>query len=938
MDKIYEAYKHVIQASRRHNGNDEQGGGLHLDAVGPNWRHTTALISTIVASIQKPLSYIKPRSETLDRQSLHNAARLFAERPVLRDTELDVVRGLIAEDQYRPASALFSSISSEPESPHYMHTALALAARQGDSDAAQTHFEALHVRGLIGEADMNMLLYSYAVRGEAESVVELFNRMFPRLPDGGRRGNPSLAVHNVVLFAFAHRANLPAIERWMGEITAQGLQPDGELLSMWRASGWSPNRVTYTQIMTVYAARKQPETVERIFQRALDEGIQPDRRMFSAVLHAHVEAGSWKGVIRAFDFIRTSKKIVLTIDEYNLVLRAYLLMGSPFHLIAKLFSKLEDQQIPPNHITYQILVQSACESGRMGIATSIFAELVRLEEKEKHRALITPDLCTVVMGGFLLYGNQERARVVYDDMLDRGFQPRAVTYARILKAYASQKTASMMENVESFVNSLMNSPLEQRVWEKAVYGPSSSLGFVYAPVLHAYASQRRPESTIKFYQRYVSEGGQPDLGLLTEVLNAYRNSFSVDEALSLWLSIFQLGKDFSQNVTLFPGDPVNVSSRTARSDVLSIPFSIYLDILSTAGLHEEIASAWREYTAAGFTITSHNWNHLCVALVRAGQIRRAFDIVQKVILPYQKLSRETLSKRRTVNPKSPLSFEGVNDHEKEEKEDESEVMMVESSNNLLPADQDYKYHITQAPSEDPKNQYDRRRRVHKYGSIVKRLLQKDKLDHDFMHPLYLMHQLSPSWNTWRLHTTTKMVLLRVLESLRRGFMIQPNRPKMIRQDADIELGNQDIEAKSRAHDDTDKQPFSLRGMNVSDIEEKAPDAPVEKPERPVSPTDSPPSFTPEFEPPTRRTAEYKAPEYPDEPEEERLLAQQLLQELVQHTPDAMNLLSNFAGQQWKRRGPRLYLHLYRNPQRRPIFKTQQVWKSTPNSENRRWWG
>ncbi len=56
-----------------------------------------------------------------------------------------------------------------------------------------------------------------------------------------------------------------------------------------------------------------------------------------------------------------------------------------------------------------------------------------------------------------------------------------------------------------------------------------------------------------------------------------------------------------------------------------------IDLLSSAGRHEEIAKLWSRAKNDGFGFDSDNWNHLAASMARAGQLEEALSVVEHVL-------------------------------------------------------------------------------------------------------------------------------------------------------------------------------------------------------------------------------------------------------------------------------------------------------------------
>ncbi|KAK7470355.1 hypothetical protein VKT23_001783 [Stygiomarasmius scandens] len=703
----------------------------------------------------------------------HEMERQSIQTPI--NIKLLIVRALVQEDALGPAKELFASIPDTTLFKYYLQTALYLFAHDGDNERAESYYNELVDQGWVNEVDVAMLLHSYATQGRTEQVCTLFDSFFPIGEDGKRSNFPNKLHFSIVIYAHAQIGDVVGINKWL-EIMAQAqMSPDvyvftmilqafakrgemnhvGTILSQMREYGIPPNVVTYTNIMTLLAHRKDPMGAEVMYKRAVREGVIPDRRMINALMNAHVEAGSWKGVIRVFDYIHSNPKINirLTVEVYNTLLKAYILIGAPFRIVLRLFSKLENSKVKPDTYTYALLIQSACDSGKMEIASDIFHEMDQRASWQSHLH-IDVYIMTILMAGYLRGHYRQKARAVYEEMQNRGIQPTAVTFRAILHAYGNERSEKSIKVAEDFVNTLMSS--EHKPWITPAHGRATALELIYGPLLNGYTKKRRPEEVERIFQEYLDAGGSPTLGTLTSLLNVYRKSYNIDSCLQLWPQIFEMGLKHTTDRPLFDstdGDD-DPSRNRLQANILCVPLSIYVDALSAAGMHLEIAAVWKRFQVHGFSFDSHNWNHLAIALIRAGEPERAFQIIEKVLLPYQRQSRSLLQ-ARDMTPDSPLAFDeepdpaDVGGHEQRTSAYRRYMKMWTTSKKIRG--------ITEIEG-DPET-----------GEIPDH-------DNDFAHPLHILHQLSPSWNLWRPHNLTLKILLHAFNRLRAGYIIPPAVP------------------------------------------------------------------------------------------------------------------------------------------------------------------
>jgi pentatricopeptide repeat protein len=727
--------------------------------------------------------------------------------------QLILVRELVREDQFEQANALYSFLEgSESMFKFHMSTGLYLHAHQGNTIQAEKYYDDLVDHNWVTTNDVAMLLYSYATLGRTEQVTALFNDLFPEGPDGTRLNSPTLLHYSVVIYAHCQKADFNGINVWLQSLSEAGFSPDSyvftnilkslalrgdmestvAVLDQMRTLGVQANYVTYTTVITLLARRRDPAGAEVIYKRAIEEGVVPDRRMITAMMNAHVAAGSWKGVIRVFDYIKSSPKLRLTIEVYNTLLKAYVFIGAPFSVVSKLFSKLEASKVEPDAYTFSLLIQSACDAGRMRIASDIYYDM----QTRGSKLLVNVYALTIIMAGFLRIGDKVKAKAVYDEMLDQNVQPSSITFRKILTAYGNERTEESMQIAEQFIRSIMSAPSKDRAWATPSHGPTTALGYIYGPLLNAYAKQQRPEQVERLFREMMEVGEKPTLGSLSMLLDAYRRTFNIDAVQQLWPQVFQLGLQYSSEGLVFQNKVKDPTQRRLQGNILCIPLSIYIDALSAAGLHLEIAAIWKKFQELGFTFDSHNWNHLTVALVRAGEPERAFEVIEKVILPYQRES-ERVRKERDLAPPTPLWSDA------------------------LPSDEASP--DTPQPLEVPAHGLHRTVAVQTATARLAQTelaLEDEEHADDFAHPLHILHQISPSWTTWKTHRATLSVLLMARSRLESGALVEPVTPDNVMDDTPPVDMVKALKAREMLHRIYRNCPDTVQTVMAFELEEK----------------------------------------------------------------------------------------------------------------------
>jgi pentatricopeptide repeat-containing protein PET309 len=694
------------------------------------------------------------------------------------------------------AQKLYDSIPPSGDY-QYIHTGIYLAARACNSKRAQTLFDILKARGEVDRRDIRNLLFSYAEEGNIREVFRVFEEYFPKSDEGQRLNQPNAHHYAVAMLAHAREGDFDGVITWLEDMQRSELQPNNytisaviqafpksndlqglsDVFTKMRKLGAKPDVATYTILLGHFADRNDSESAESLYRAACEDGVIPDIRMTRSLMDAHVTSGSLKGATKVFDYLTLQPRMSrhLPIEVYNIVLKAHVLMGAPFRVVSKLFFKLKMMNVAPDKYSYALLVMSACDTGQLGTATDIYYEMVREEEANPSVSLISAQVLTIIMSAFLRQGNKVQAKMMYDEMIERGIQPTSTTYGEIVRSYGKEGTPESLRIAEEFIKRLVSIPKEDRKWDKEDSKGKGKPALVqfYGPLLHSYALQRNVDECERLYGEYLEAGGKPTIAMLSLVLDAYRRSGDIDGALAIWPHI----TDIATAVAFNPDIPEQ--SFTSRPPGIQLPLSIYIDALSYAGLHTEVALVWRDLFKNGQRFDSHNWNHFAISLIRAGQLVPAFEILENVLLRYMDAidrEAETPMEERDKNPTSPLS----------DPTDEEVIGGVPLERTLQSIAQ-LRMHGTEK----------RVREMEKYGDTLStNALLEEAPDGDFLHPLQTLQKISPFWNIWRPHFSVMRTFLVAYMLLERGYIIRPvRRGELTRENvADLDFNQRDDKA------------------------------------------------------------------------------------------------------------------------------------------------
>ena len=765
---------------------------------------------------------------------------------VIPPLKLWLVRALVQGHAVEQANILFSEISASVpvghENERFLATALHLFASQGNTSRSEAAFKGLQDKNMANNQAIGLRLLAHAHNGDVETVLLYFNQHFPRNAEAGSR--PDIFHYTAVLTAHVKAGDSAGLSKWLGNMIADGVKPDrhvynilledcarrgmfedvASIIAEMRIRNLPPLAETYTTVITALAKRGDPVTAEAFYKKALREGVKPDRQMVTSLMMAHSEVGSWKGVIRAFDYLASSEDRHLRprIDVYNVLLQAYVLAGSPFEVVSDIFQKMEQTGVRPTVHTFSTLIKSACDSGQMDVAMRIFVELDSLAQSWETGIKMNVYALTILMAGYLRLGDRLRAKEIYDEMLFRGITPTSVTYRSILRAYITEDHEENIQLARDFMQSLMESPDQSQKWLLMSYGRFSGFENVYSPLMTLFARNAKPEQVEELMDDMVRAGGERTLATLTLLLNAYRNAGNVDECRRLWDEIVPVALRFIQTKELLgDSDPDSLRQDLQhKANVICVPLSIYMDALSAAGAHAEVAEVWKTVRAHGFALDSHNWNHLIVVLVRAGEIERAFQILERIIIPFiqhhqhhnqqqhyhQRSAGANLTATglpRDPAPQTPLSFydeevpQPSPPQQPQDQDQDPNTLAIAigfeeatrvrrtglssaeraSVTEQLAKELEFEHQQQQQQQQQTRQQPDQQPQPTNTDTADFSSTGGRDRPADFAHPLHILQQILPSWNAWQPHAAVVTLLTNVLGQLEAGHMIPPIPPR-----------------------------------------------------------------------------------------------------------------------------------------------------------------
>ncbi|CBQ70534.1 conserved hypothetical protein [Sporisorium reilianum SRZ2] len=551
-----------------------------------------------------------------------------------------------------------------------------LAAARGDVQtlhtrlAEQFDFEARHTDDCAeGKIPLNGKAYGLLIkscnRSDDVDLAEFY------LTQALERGiTPRSSDFNLIIDMHVRKTNIDAALAVFDQMKDFGLQPD---------------TYTYTILIHGFALRRDPDSAAHALRAMIAAGKSPDRITYAALLNCFVESGLYESAIRLFAWMQNQRdsRVRPTIEVCNIILKAYVLSSLPVQKVMKFVDTVRKLGLVPNASTYALMLQSACDAGLMDVAEEVFSEAESAlpdltGSGSRHGANIYH--FTIMIHGYLRLGDHQEAKDYFDEMQGRKLTPSAITWSVMVHSYAHSENEANYDLACNLVSQLVTDETKRifrpSSWDvpatraqlakvqKADHGGDGAGGGVgyrlaakhsapfenlYTVLMVAQARRGEPdkvEQTLKTMARRMPNLSVP---ALTPLLDAYRRAGDIDSALALFDQIYdsalQAAHSNSRRVYAYsatdedgqpaqdapaPQAPERRQDASSRS-TLCLPISIMIDLLSTAGRHDEVAKIWSRAKNDGFGFDSDNWNHLVASMARAGQLDEALSVVEHVL-------------------------------------------------------------------------------------------------------------------------------------------------------------------------------------------------------------------------------------------------------------------------------------------------------------------
>ena len=379
-----------------------------------------------------------------------------------------------------------------------------------------------------------------------------------------------------------------------------------ELFERMRGSGFEPNLVTLTTVISSCARLLDLERGKEIHMELVRNGFELDGFISSALVDMYGKCGCLDMAIEVFEHI--SRK---TVVSWNSMIAGYSLKGDS-RACMELFKRMNEERIKPTLTTLTSILMACSRSAQLQHGKFIHGYIVRNRiEADIFTEISLIDLyfkCgwvgsaenvfemmpqnnavswNVMISGYVTVGNYFNALGIFYEMKEAGIKPDAISYTSVLPA-CSQLAA--LEQGKDIHNHVIESKLENNE-------------VVMGALLDMYAKCGAVDEALNIFHQLPER----DVVSWTSMITAYGSHGQALEALKLFGEMQQ---------------------SNAKPDIVT--FLAVLSACSHAGLVDEGCHHFNKMiTEYGISPRIEHYSCLIDLLGRAGRLHEAYGILQR---------------------------------------------------------------------------------------------------------------------------------------------------------------------------------------------------------------------------------------------------------------------------------------------------------------------
>ncbi|GAA6007106.1 hypothetical protein JCM11491_001512 [Sporobolomyces phaffii] len=475
---------------------------------------------------------------------------------------------------------------------------------------------------------------------------------------------PPLAAVNAILFGFARRGDVAAVDALFDEL-ARG-----------QFDRLSPDVASWNALVLARTTVKDPSAAARVVGEMRHRGgAVPNRQTWTTLMAGFVDRSQWREAFEIYRYLERHASVDMRPDTAttNVVLKACVLTATPASSVLALFRQLLVRGFRPNMMTYTLVLQSLTSAGLMDLAEELYLMMDRpptspdgTPSLPTSMTRVRPDKFTysTLIAGYLGRGEPAKAKACLAEMRLRGIEPSSITLAivvgsRLNASSTPQKVQQMVAEARRLLDEdggagLKHARRRQPPRRARPRAREDEAVAVFGPIFRSAAKQGLAAAALELLDEVQSRrrAERVPVELYTMLMDAFRRvddpEAAADNVKAVWDRVYEAVA--ARFVTLEPSaarttravPPVwtshvlttsrlNFRVDPAQAAILSVPFTILVDALARAERHHALGVTWRALARQGFSFDTSNWNALALYFARDLQLERAFWIAEHVL-------------------------------------------------------------------------------------------------------------------------------------------------------------------------------------------------------------------------------------------------------------------------------------------------------------------
>jgi pentatricopeptide repeat protein len=338
-------------------------------------------------------------------------------------------------------------------------TAIEQAARDGKPEFARMLFEDMERSGVQPDAILpNVVMRAYAKKADLAGAEQWLSEMQTK------KMEISPCTYNIIINAFAKAGKVDACDFWMTRMTQAGVLP---------------NAVTFTTVISAYAHRGCEKKAEAMLTRMTADGVHPDAVCFNALIHACSVSGNFAGVERWVDAMEQSG-LQPSVTTFTAAIDACAKMGEVSRAEGWM-DRLSSAGLQPNVISFSALMDACAKAGmperagfwydqmlKVGVTpnshsfSSAISACARAGDAAAAEQWLARAQAVGLASDPVLYSgvidacgkanDADRAWSIFEQMRSRGVVPHVVLYAALARPFAHRGNFEKVEEIAKLMD------------------------------------------------------------------------------------------------------------------------------------------------------------------------------------------------------------------------------------------------------------------------------------------------------------------------------------------------------------------------------------------------------------------------------------------------------------------------------------------------------